>query len=127
MHQTKRSLRNRCLLRVIESAAHLITRGPLQAFVGQECVRWRLNETPYLQDQPTAAARSAEKSAGPTTASGKEISPLASNPGDGKTSVSGTGAGESDGHLGMMDKVKAAMGGAPWQVGIPELLLPGTS
>ena len=39
------------------------------------------------------------------------------------TSGSGTGAVEGEGHQGMMDKVKAAMGGAPWQVGISEQLL----
>ena len=43
--------------------------------------------------------------------------------GGGMTSGSGTGAVEGEGHQGMMDKVKAAMGGAPWQVGIAEHLL----
>ena len=39
------------------------------------------------------------------------------------TSGSGTGAKEGEGHQGVMDKVKAAMGGAPWQVSIPAKLL----
>ncbi|CAK0785482.1 hypothetical protein CVIRNUC_008691 [Coccomyxa viridis] len=68
-----------------------------------------------VKDQPTAAPRSAEKSAGTTTTPAKETSHLTGKTGGGMTSGSGTGAVEGEGHQGMMDKVKAAMGGAPWQ------------
>ena len=48
---------------------------------------------------------------------------MASKTGDGLNSGSGTDAVEGEGHHGIMDKVKAAMGGAPWQVGTPEQIL----
>lgn len=76
-----------------------------------------------MQDQPTTASRAAENTPAATTGTTKETLPSTTKAGPGAVTGAGTGATtgapKAGGHTGgILDSVKQAMGGAPWQVDI---------